>query len=132
MNNDVFKQKFNEQSNLLITAFLNYAIVDYCHWSGKIIGLAYNTCNLQAVLAYPKINVYANNSSFENQVMDLSACFGKCFNFWILEEREEVVEEEEKEKMNRLMKQYKDTIMYFSLEKKLFCIPKTVSKEFDL
>ena len=79
--NNVFKQKFIEQSDCLLTAFLDYAVVDHCHWTGKIIGLAPNTCNLQAAIVYPKINVYAHNSAFDNQVMNLSACFGKCFNF---------------------------------------------------
>ena len=79
--NDVFKQKFNEQSDRLMTAFLDYAVVDHCRWTGKIIGLAHNTCNLQAAIVYPKVNVYAHNSAFDNQVKNFSACFGKCLNF---------------------------------------------------
>ena len=122
--NNVFKQKFIEQSDRLLTAFLDYAVIDHCHWTGKIIELAHNTCNLQAAIVYPKINVYAHNSVFDNQVMNLSACFGKCFNFWNFEEREEVIEE----KFDTLMKQYKNTISHCSLENQLFCISKTVSK----
>ena len=122
--NNVFKRKFNEKRDRLLTAFLDYAQVDHCHWTGKIIGLAHNTWNLQAAIVYPKINVYAHNSAFVNQVMNLSACFGKCFNFWNLEELEEVMEE----KVDPLNKQYKETISHCSLENHLFCISKTVSK----
>ena len=75
--NNVFIQQFNKESDCLLTAFLDYAVVDHCNWTGKIIGLAHNTCNLQDAIIYPQINVYAHNSAFDNQVMNLSACFGE-------------------------------------------------------
>ena len=122
--NNVFKQNIHKQSDRLMTAFLDNALVDHWRWTGKTIRLAHNTCNFQAAIFYPKINVYKHNFAFNNQVMNLSPSFEKCFNFWILEEREVM----EKEKDDLRMKQYKDTISHCSLENQLFCISKTYSK----
>ena len=88
-----------------MSAFTNHVVVDHCYWTGKIIGQAYPSCN-RAVgrITLPKINIYAHNSSFDNQVMNLNASFGKCFRFWktdeVENENEEVENENEEEVEN--------------------------------
>ena len=67
--------KLNEQLKHLMYYFENYLVVDHDHYTGEILGLAHNICNV----SYGKVsnngllNIYAHNSLFDNAVMILKS-----------------------------------------------------------